>query len=255
MIGGADFLRRMQAATDEERPKIFGRVVVVGGGNTAIDAARTSLRLGAAKVTILYRRTQKEMPANEMEIEAAIEEGVEMRFLSAPTGIVTKDGRLHGLTCIRMELGEPDASGRRSPVPVKGSEYVLECDFVVSAIGQDIDLGTIAADGRLKTTRSKAIQTEKGTFETSIPGVFAGGDATTGPAVAIDAIAHGRMAASAIDQYISEGKARPAGSRVCEPQGELWKACRERFCAVPETGKRKDAGAAGCGACQDACRG
>jgi formate dehydrogenase major subunit len=239
VIGGADFLRGMQAATDEERPKVFGRVVVVGGGNTAIDAARTSLRLGAAKVTILYRRTQKEMPANEMEIEAAIEEGVEMRFLSAPTGIVTKDGRLHGLKCIRMELGEPDASGRRSPVPVEGSEHVLECDFVVSAIGQDIDLGTIAADGLLKTTRSKAIQTVKGTFETSIPGVFAGGDATTGPAVAIDAIAHGRMAASAIDQYISEGKAKPAGIEFVSRKESFGKLAESDFAQYPKLAKEK----------------
>ena len=221
VIGGADFLRQMQA---EEKPKIFGRVVVVGGGNTAIDAARTSLRLGAEKVTILYRRTQKEMPANEMEIEAAIDEGVEMIFLSAPTGIVTKDSRLHALRCIRMELGEPDASGRRSPVPLEGSEYDLTCDFVISAIGQDIDLGTIAADGTLKTTRWNGIVTDKGTFETSIPGVFAGGDAMTGPAVAIDAIAHGRMAAIAIDQFIQNGKAEAPAHRVREPQGDLWEA-------------------------------
>ena len=239
VIGGADFLRQMQAATDEEKPKIFGRVVVVGGGNTAIDAARTSLRLGAAKVTILYRRTQKEMPANEMEIEAAIEEGVEMRFLSAPTGIVTKDGRLHGLKCIRMELGEPDASGRRSPVPVEGSEYVLECDFVISAIGQDIDPGTIAADGRLKTTRSKAIVADKGTFETSIPGVFAGGDATTGPAVAIDAIAHGRMAANAIDQYIREGKTEPAPIGFVSRKETFGNLAEGDFAQYPKVAKEK----------------
>ncbi|MGD0235703.1 MAG: NAD(P)-binding protein [Syntrophorhabdales bacterium] len=239
VIGGADFLRQMQAAKDEEKPKIFGRVVVVGGGNTAIDAARTSLRLGAEKVAVLYRRTQKEMPANEMEIEAAIEEGIEMRFLSAPTGIVTKDGRLRGLTCIRMELGEADASGRRSPVPVEGSEYVLECDLVVSAIGQDIDLGTIAADGRLKTTRSKAIQTDKGTFETSIPGVFAGGDAITGPAVAIDAIAHGRMAASAIDQYIREGMAKPEPLGFVSRKESFGKLVESDFAQFPKVAKEK----------------
>ncbi|HME44318.1 MAG TPA: NAD(P)-binding protein [Syntrophorhabdales bacterium] len=239
VIGGADFLRQMQAPRDEEKPKVFGRVVVVGGGNTAIDAARTSLRLGAAKVTILYRRTRKEMPANEMEIEAAIDEGIEMVFLSAPTGIVTKDGRLRGLQCIRMELGEPDASGRRSPVPVKDSEYLLECDFVVSAIGQDIELGMITAGGQLKTTWSKAIQTDKSTFETSIPGVFAGGDAITGPAVAIDAIAHGRMAANAIDQYIREGKARVPGVGFVSRKESFGNLVESDFAQYPKVAKEK----------------
>ena len=206
VIGGADFLRQMQS---EEKPAIYGRVVVVGGGNTAIDAARTSLRLGAEKVTILYRRTRKEMPANDMEIEAADEEGVEMVFLSAPTGIVSENGRLKALRCIRMELGAPDASGRRSPVPMEGSEYDLPCDFAISAIGQDIDLGNINGDGKLKASRQNAITADGATFETSIPGVFAGGDAVTGPAVAIDAIAHGRIAALMIDQYIQTGKPGP----------------------------------------------
>ena len=202
ILPGADFLHQLQG----EIPKVYGRVVVVGGGNTAVDAARTSLRIGADKVAILYRRTRKEMPANEMEIEAADEEGIEMIFLSAPTGIVTKDNRLEALTCIRMELGEPDASGRRSPVPMKGSEYDLTCDFVVSAIGQDIDLGLINAGSQLAVTRQNVIVINKETFETSIPGVFAGGDAVTGPAVAIDAIAHGKIAAESIDQYVRTGK-------------------------------------------------
>lgn len=206
VVGGADFLREMQA---ENRPKVYGRVVVVGGGNTAIDAARSSLRLGADKVSILYRRTQKEMPANEMEIEAAIDEGIEMIFLSAPLGIVAENGKLKALRCIRMELGEPDASGRQSPVKIAGSDYELSCDFAISAIGQDIDLGTINAEGNLKVTKWNGIITGKNTFETSIPGVFAGGDAMTGPAVAIDAIAHGRFAALTIDQWIQTGRMTP----------------------------------------------
>lgn len=206
VIGGADYLRAMQ---NENPPTVYGNVVVVGGGNTAIDAARTALRTGADKVTLLYRRTKKEMPAHEMEIDAALEEGVELVSLSAPEGIVTKDGRLSALTCIRMELGEPDASGRRSPVPVKGSEYDLPCDFAISAIGQDIDLGQINAGGDLKTARWNGITVKEGTFETSIPGVFAGGDGTTGPAVAIDAIAHGRLAALCMDQYAQTGKTVP----------------------------------------------
>ena len=204
VIRGADFLRGLQ---EKEIPKIYGTVVVVGGGNTAIDAARSALRMGAEKVTLLYRRTKKEMPAHDMEIDAALEEGVELIQLSAPTGIVKKDGRLEALTCIRMELGEPDASGRRSPVTVKGSEYDLRCDFAISAIGQDIDLGTLKSNGDLKTKWGSVIVAREGTMETSIPGVFAGGDVITGPAVAIDAIAHGKIAAEAIDGYIRTGKA------------------------------------------------
>ncbi|MGD0229756.1 MAG: molybdopterin-dependent oxidoreductase [Syntrophorhabdales bacterium] len=203
IIGGVDFLRAMQT---DNPPGIHGTVVVVGGGNTAVDAARTSLRIGAEKVIILYRRTMKEMPAHQMEVDAAAEEGVEMIFLSAPLSIVSKNGRLEALRCIRMELGAPDASGRRSPVPVEGSEYDLPCQFVISAIGQDIDLGKAGKESGLSITRQKAIVVERPSFATSIPGVFAGGDAVTGPAVAIDAIAHGRAAALAIDEYIREGR-------------------------------------------------
>ena len=205
IVGGVGFLRQLQMV---DVPQLNGKdVVVVGGGNTAIDAARSALRLGAKKVTILYRRTKKEMPAHEMEIDAAIEEGVEIIYLSAPTAIVSTNGRLDALTCIMMELGKPDASGRRSPVPVAGSEYDLKCDLVVSAIGQDIDLGTICSDGQLKATRRNTVVTDDKTLATSIPGVFAGGDVVTGPAVAIDAIAHGRRAAEAIDSFISKGTA------------------------------------------------
>ncbi len=210
IVGGVHFLRRLQSS---DVPQLKGKeVVVVGGGNTAIDASRSALRMGAKKVTILYRRTKKEMPAHEMEIDAAIEEGVEIIYLSAPTAIISTDGRLEGLTCIMMELGKPDASGRRSPVPVAGSEYNLKCDLVVSAIGQDIDLGTICADGQLKATRWSTLVTDDTTLATSIPGVFAGGDVVTGPAVAIDAIAHGKRAAEAIDSYIRKGSSE-VGSR------------------------------------------
>ncbi len=203
IMGGVQFLRQLQMP---DMPKLDGKdIVVVGGGNTAIDAARSALRLGAKKVTILYRRTKKEMPAHEMEIDAALEEGVEIIYLSAPTAIMSTNGRLDGLTCIMMELGKPDASGRRSPVPVAGSEYDLKCDLVVSAIGQDIDLGTVCMDGQLKATRWSTIVTDDKTLATSIPGVFAGGDVITGPAVAIDAIAHGKKAAEAIDTFIARG--------------------------------------------------
>ncbi|OPY64623.1 MAG: putative formate dehydrogenase [Syntrophorhabdaceae bacterium PtaU1.Bin034] len=224
VIGGADFLRQMQTDTP---PKIHGTVVVVGGGNTAIDAARTSLRIGADKVTLLYRRTMKEMPAHRMEVDAAAEEGVEMIFLSAPLSIISEKGLLKALRCNRMELGEPDASGRRSPVPVENSEYDLACDFVISAIGQDIDLGMINTDNALKVTRQKAIVVDTTNLATSMPGVFAGGDAVTGPAVAIDAIAHGRHAADAIDEYICKGKT------TVEPRRFLSR--KDAFGPIPES--------------------
>ncbi len=204
VLGGIDFLWQLQC---EAKPEIYGNVVVVGGGNTALDAARTARRLGAAKDTLLYRRTRNEMPAHPMEIDAALEEGVELILLSAPTELVEENGRLKALTCIRMELGEPDASGRRSPVPKAGSEYSLPCDFVISAIGQDVDLCGLQKDSQLKSTKYNTLVFHEGTFETSLPGVFTGGDMATGPAVAIDAIAHGKIAANAIDHFISSGKA------------------------------------------------
>ena len=205
-----------------EPPKIYGTVVVVGGGNTAVDAARTSLRIGAEKVVILYRRTMKEMPAHQMEIDAAAEEGVEMRFLSAPVSIVAKDGRLKALRCIRMELGEPDASGRRSPVPIKGSEYDLPAAISSSPRSDRISTSaTIDKESGLKTTRQKAIVVDKESFATSIPGVFAGGDVITGPAVAIDAIAHGRAAALRHRRVHTDRQDVKCGQRLRKPQGGL----------------------------------
>jgi formate dehydrogenase major subunit len=204
VLSGIDFLWQLQG---DKKPEIFGSVVVVGGGNTAIDAARTAKRLGAGKVTLLYRRTRKEMPAHPMEIEAALEEGVELVELAAPIELTRENGRLEALTCIRMELGEPDASGRRSPVPKAGSEYRLPCDFVVSAIGQDVDLCGLEKDPLLKATRHHTLVYSESTFESSLPGVFTGGDMATGPAVAIDAIAHGKIAANAIDHFVRTGKA------------------------------------------------
>ena len=208
VLRGIDFLHQVQF---DEKPRVHGTVVVVGGGNTAIDAARTAKRLGAGKVIILYRRTRDEMPAHHLEIDAARAEKVEMIFLSAPIQIVKTGGRLSGLTCIRMELGEPDESGRRSPVPIPGSDYKLDCDLVISAIGQDIDLCGLDLTPDLKTTRQNAVVFNIDTLETSIPAIFAGGDMATGPSVAISAIAHGKIAANAIASLIqthSTGSAR-----------------------------------------------
>ncbi len=215
VLSGIEFLRNFGL---RKKIDIWGRVMVVGGGNTAIDCARTALRLGVKEVRILYRRTKNEMPANALEIHEAEQEGVEMDFLVAPVRVITDQGRLTGLECLRMELGEPDASGRRSPKPVRGSEFVIDCDFVISAIGQTSRVPELL-DGRtanflpagevLNLTRWQTIQIGEGTGETSVEGVFAGGDVVTGAATAIEAIAAGRKSAHAIDAYLTSGKAGP----------------------------------------------
>ncbi len=177
-------------------------VIVVGGGNTAIDAARTSLRLGAKRVKIYYRRTREEMPADDAEIEAAVKEGVEINFLVAPVG-VRKAKRGIELTCVRMELGEPDESGRRRPVPIKGSEFKVTVDAVIAAIGQNVDARCLdVAELKLKQTKWSTVEVDEHTFLTNGEGVFAGGDCVSGPDVAVTAIAAGRKAAWSIHQYL-----------------------------------------------------
>ncbi len=215
VLPGIEFLREYGL---HRAAPLKGRVLVVGGGNTAIDCARTSLRLGAGEVLLLYRRTRKEMPANEMEIDEAEQEGVKMNFLVAPQRVVKKDGRATGLECLRMELGEPDASGRRSPKPVKGSEFFVEADWIIAAIGQSTQAQRIFG-GRtpnmlpfgetLNLTRWQTIAINDKTFETSVEGVFSGGDVVTGAATAIEAIAAGRKAAHSIDSYVRTGRAAP----------------------------------------------
>jgi len=189
-------------------PEMKGNVAIVGGGNTAIDAARTALRCGADKVTVLYRRTRTEMPADDIEVEDAIEEGVEFAYLTAPNKIAIEDGKLLGLECYMMELGEADASGRRRPEKVKGSEFLFKADWVVSAIGQDQDLSGLKNEtlGEIKTTKWNSIEADPETLLTSVEGIFAGGDAMSGPAAAIDAIAAGGRAAKIIDKWFQTGK-------------------------------------------------
>jgi formate dehydrogenase major subunit len=215
VLSGIEFLKNFGL---RKKIDIHGKVAVVGGGNTAIDCARTALRLGVNEVSLLYRRTRNEMPANATEINDAIEEGVDMQFLIAPQRVLTKDGKVCGIECLRMELGEPDASGRRSPKPVRGSEFVVECDYIISAIGQSTTVADLI-DGRvpgmlplgevLNLTRWQTIQINERTFETSVDGVFSGGDVVTGAATAIEAIAAGRKAAHAIDTYVTQGAAEP----------------------------------------------
>jgi NADPH-dependent glutamate synthase beta subunit-like oxidoreductase/ActR/RegA family two-component response regulator len=190
------------------------RVIVVGGGNAAIDSARTALRLGSKEVTILYRRTRSEMPASPHEVEAALHEGVKIEFLAAPTRVFSKDGAI-SLEAIRMKLGAPDASGRPRPEPIPGSEFLIDCDAVVAAIGQRPE---IPEQFDLVTQRGNVLETDSKTLATSRPGIFAAGDAVTGPASVVEAIGAGRKAAISIDKYLGgEGMLKVEEIKVKEP--------------------------------------
>ncbi len=190
-----------------------GRVAVVGGGNVAMDAARTALRLGAEKVYIVYRRSMEELPARKEEVEHAVEEGVDFRLLNNPVEILgcenpedprdPKNGFVSGMRCIRMELGEPDERGRRRPVPVEGSEFELEVDTVIIAIGTSPNPLIKTTTEGLEVNSRGGIIVEESTGATSRDGVFAGGDAVTGAATVISAMGAGKVAAKAIDEYLS----------------------------------------------------
>ncbi len=194
---GVDLLARIAAG---ERPSLGDKVAVIGGGNTAMDVCRSAVRLGAAKVNVLYRRTEKEMPADALEIEEAKEEGVEFEFLVSPVRITEKGGKLD-VECQRMELGEPDDSGRRRPVPVEGSEFTVPVDTCVMAVGQQVE-GSFATAAGVKITRWNTFDVDGDTLVTDIEGVFAGGDCETGPDDAIRAIASGKKAAWFINEYL-----------------------------------------------------
>jgi heterodisulfide reductase subunit A len=192
------FLREVNLGRREPPGK---QVVVVGGGNVAVDAARTAVRLGCEQVTMVYRRSREEMPAYAEEIEGALEEGVIIHYLSAPVRIVGVEGKVAGFECIRTELGPPDASGRRRPVPVEGSEFIIACDAVVPAIGQEPDVECVAEAG-IDIARRSTLLVHPRTHRTSVPDVFAAGDAVSGPATVIDAIAGGHQTAEAVHRFL-----------------------------------------------------
>jgi formate dehydrogenase major subunit len=190
------------------------RVAVIGGGNTAIDAARTAMRLNAGEVSVVYRRTRQEMPANDEEIEQAELEGVKFILLAAPTKVIAKNGRANALECNRMALGAPDASGRRKPEPIPDSKFSIEVDTIIAAIGQNID-ATVIPQG-VQRERSNSIKINKETMETTVQGVFSGGDCVTGPATVVEAIGAGKKAAISINQYLRGEKVTPVkGSYNC----------------------------------------
>ena len=200
VVGGIDFLR--------ERPAIGARVAVIGGGNTAMDACRTAVRLGAEEVYVVYRRTRREMPAEAVEIAEAEEEGVKFLFLRNPAEFTERDGRVGGVRLQVMELGEPDERGRRKPVPVEGAFEDLPVDTVIIAVGQKNDPTGFEA---LAATERGTIAAAEGTFATNLDGVFACGDAVNrGAGIAIEAIAQANAAAAAVERYL-------AGSGSCAP--------------------------------------
>ncbi len=203
VVGGIDMLYRV---ANGEKVNLGKNVLVVGGGNTAIDAVRTAVRLGSENVTLIYRRTENEMPAEKEEIRDARAEGVQFRFLASPVEVLCENGKATGLKVQNMELGEPDASGRRSPIEIDGSTEILPCDTVISAIGQRVDASALTG---LELTRKSTVSADELSFATSIPGVFAAGDVINkGPDIAVRAIAGGKYAAISIDCYLN-GKTVP----------------------------------------------
>jgi formate dehydrogenase major subunit len=211
VLSGIDFLREMEL-TGKKADFRGKKVAVIGGGNTAMDCCRTSIRCGAEEVVVIYRRTEKEMPANPIEIHESKLEGVRYMLLTNPVRINKDgDGKAVSVTCLKMQLGEPDASGRRRPMPIEGSEFDVKIDYVLAAIGQKTSVGFLddinsnldKNQGELKLTRWGDIEADPGTLQTGIPFIFAAGDGVTGPATLIQAIGQAKRAASSCHKYLS----------------------------------------------------
>ena len=215
VLHGVDYLRRVNIG---EKLDIGNKVVVVGGGNVAIDVARTALRQGSDKVFILYRRTKEEMPASMAEIHHLEEEGVKIEFLAAPVKIHGENGRLTKIECIRMKLGECDASGRCRPVPIDDSNFMIEADAIIPAISQDVR-HMDDTETSFDTTRWNTYEVDEVSLQTSVPWIFAGGDAVLGPQTAAKAVYQGKVAAESIRRYL-EGEDLHAGRMPEEEASE-----------------------------------
>jgi len=218
-----DFLRKVNSG---DKVKLGTKVAVVGGGNAAIDTTRAAKRLGAREVALVYRRSRAEMPAAPEEIEAAEAENIEINILSAPVSVLTENGRVTGIQCIRMALGEPDASGRRRPIQIEGSEFEIEVDSVIMAIGQTVDKTKLP--DKLEYTGWGTLAVDSVTLETNVDGVFAAGDVVSGPADVISVVAAGKQAAISIDRYLR-------GADMTEGRTETVERVRE----VDKTGVEK----------------
>lgn len=199
VIDAVEFLRDINLGKEV---KVGEKVVVVGGGNAAIDAARVAKRLGK-DVEIFYRRTRAEMPAQKTEVDEAIKEGLDIHFLTAPVKVLSTNGRIEGIECIRMELGDVDESGRRRPIPVEGSEYTVPLDTLIPAIGQEPDVSFLGNGFDLETTKWSTIEVDQETLYTGKEGIFAGGDVVTGPKTVSEAMAQGKIAAESIHKYLT----------------------------------------------------
>ena len=210
VMAGIDFLRRTNSS---RKPSVGENVAVIGGGNVAIDVARSAVRLGAKHVTVVYRRTEAEMPADAEEVAEARAEGVKFKFLAAPVQIEGKDGRADALKLQVMQLGEPDASGRSKPVPVEGEFETLKAETVISAIGQSVEWGGLLEGSKVETGRGGVAIADSTTFQTAQPDVFAGGDVMTGPKFVIDAIAAGKEGAISIHRFVQPGQSLTIGRR------------------------------------------
>jgi formate dehydrogenase beta subunit len=212
-IPGVDFL----AESARGRKALTGKkVVVIGGGNVAMDCVRTSKRFGFEEVRLLYRRTEAEMPADPHEIREAKEEGVIFDFLVAPVRIISEENIVKGLECIKMELGEPDESGRRRPVPKKGSEFIIDCDAIIPAVGQVCRVDMAFSNENSPITSWKTLVADDTTFQTDVNHIFGGGDCVTGPKTLIAALAAGKHAARYIDDYLNGGKCSPKDADLLE---------------------------------------
>ena len=204
VIDGVTFLRNVNLQTTT---KVDGKVVVIGGGNVAIDAARSALRLGAEEVSILYRRQKDDMPAYKEEVDEAEKEGIKIHTLIAPNKIVTKGKKAIGIECVRMKLGKFDKGGRRTPEPVTNSDFIINADTIIAAIGQVPDLSHLDGNG-VKVSKSNTIEANIKTLATDMDGIFAAGDVVRGPATAVEAVADGKNAALAIDKFLG-GEGEP----------------------------------------------
>ena len=199
VIPGVEFLRDVNLG----KPVSLGdRVAVIGGGNVAMDSVRTALRTGSKKPFIIYRRAVEQMPANADEIEECHEEGIELMTLTNPVRVISENGRVKAIECIRMELGPPDASGRQRPVPVEGSEFTIDVDAVIPAIGQETDWACLTDECACSLSDWNTMQVDPVTLQTSDPDIFAGGDAVSGPATVVEAIGAGQEAAVSIDRFV-----------------------------------------------------
>ena len=200
VMDAMEFLKRVNLGQEVPLGK---RVGVIGGGNAAVDAARVAVRMPQCeKVSIIYRRTRAEMPAFKEEVDALVEESAELQFLTAPARVIARDGQLVALECIRMELGEPDESGRRRPVPVEGSEFAVELDTLLVAIGEEPEVSFVGRGQGIEISKRGTTVVCEENLATGLPGVFAGGDVVTGPDTVINAMAAGRLAARMIDKYV-----------------------------------------------------